>query len=127
MGGEIFKDYIIPLLKHFFDQLKRLPSSPGDDNFGPELYLVNFNKVAYELPVNTRGENPSDITASVGLNFGERSLKGGSCISCGLDLARDALLAGGKKGRRDHLLLSFRFMDPPTFSLARSGNIKINK
>ena len=96
MGMEVLNRLVVPLLRSLFNQLSRLSSAPGDDTFGTQLNLITFNSNATNYSIQTRGKNTTQIRAEFESVFLEENLHGGSCISCGLDLATSVLIQGSE-------------------------------
>ena len=96
LGMDALNEYVMPFLESLFIQLTRMPSGAGDSTIGSQIYLTFFNKEATKIKFSTRGKYTTDMLENFRKIRVENFLDMGSCISCGLDSAKDQLLESGK-------------------------------
>lgn len=87
IGRDLVDKDIVSFLANMETQLARLPRAPGDNRQGSNIHLVIFNKEANDYPLNSRNMSTTRIKRAIQSTLQETPIEGGTCISCGMELA----------------------------------------
>lgn len=101
VGERSLMDVVEPLVLTIFRQLQRLPAGPGDDSFDTQLLVVMFNEDSTLYDIKSISQSETQILKAIQNTFKQQKLGGGSCISCGLDMARKVLQEKGESGLKE--------------------------